>query len=160
MADPIILQMFNNFVTTLKGITVANGFFSEVGTDHVEEVLKLWTEVNIRQMPFLGVSIMKSPNTELAAEVLTPVVRVKVIGHVYDPENGATGAALKLEDDVIAAIYADHTRGPHSDGDGTRNAMWSRWIETLYDFRDPQKGPKALIEMNWDVKLERTTAGS
>lgn len=152
MADPIELTIFNHVLTTLRTITVANGYHSEVASDSVAEGIKLWDEVHTEeQCPYIGVAIRSQKNTEQAASELHPDMRVTMVAHVYN-ETSTVTAALKLQDDIIAAMYADHRRD--------ENAIDSNWIDTLFDFRDPHRGGRALMEMHWDITYPRTTAGT
>ena len=138
--------------TKLATITTGNGYNTTVTT--VEQVLKSWATVKTAEMPWLGISSDPRAESDVdetpfgTFDVTMPVV---IVGHVSALPGAAKTAALaNLEDDLIVAMYDDHT---FSD-----NATDVAWQGTATDEGDdytkPFK-PSGTIIMRFDVRYER-----
>jgi len=111
VSNPAIEAIMANLKTTLAGITVAAGFNTTVAT--VERVARNSNEADANPKPWIGLVKMAAPKP-----IAYPFGQyrctqpIAIFGYIEEsnPETKAAKLA-KLEDDIIAAIHTDPTRG-------------------------------------------------
>jgi len=155
MGTPNRTSILDNIETTLTGITTANGYKTDVTT--VERVLKTWDEVGSEQYPWLGFLAGIATPEYQPGNLMRMILPFTLFGHINEPSSTKSDALSDLEDDLIAALNADQTRGDYA---------VSTTIKTIMsDDGDPDsdegsKGGSGTIVMEIEIVYMRTTASS
>jgi len=144
-----------NVKTTLEGITVVGGFNTTVTT--VEPYLRSREEVKPGEMPYLGFGFDPDPYEHYPSSKMRVKTPLTVVGYVQTRGWAARSAALNLLiDDVIAAMFADITRGGY--------AIMTTLRETQTDECDPDVDShgegKGMCYVSFDVVYERNITAS
>ena len=151
MADPARQLILANIDTVLQTITVANGYKSTVVT--VSRAIKGWSEVGVSLMPFIGFApIGRSSATYKPNGYLDVIMPVTIIGHTNSLSGATKTEDLSaLQDDIIAALNVDTTRG--------NNAIRSNWSGTQTDEGNPDsddhRGGSGTLVMDWTILYQR-----
>tara|TARA_R100000664_G_C2750390_1_gene137684 strand:- start:948 stop:1418 length:471 start_codon:yes stop_codon:yes gene_type:complete len=152
MATPVRELILDNVYTVLGTISIANGYKTDVTT--VARSLVSWGDIGASQMPWIGFAPIGQTTVEYKPNHLLHVrMPVTVVGHVSVMSGEAkTQALAKLEDDIIAVINADTTRGG--------NAIRTNWQGTQTDEGNPDsddhRGGSGTLVMAFDVLYQRT----
>lgn len=144
-----------NVQTTLEGITVANGYNTDVVT--VEGVVRDWGEVNAILRPWIGFIPQTTTYSYEPGGRIRSVMRLLVFAHLSSASKAAASVALdNLQDDLIAAMNADTTRG--------ENAVMSTLVDAQDDIGDPDSkdsnGIVTVTMQSWDIVYYRTTGST
>tara|TARA_R100000808_G_scaffold14529_1_gene34233 strand:- start:6438 stop:6908 length:471 start_codon:yes stop_codon:yes gene_type:complete len=152
MATPVRELILDNINTVLNTISIANGYKTDVTT--VERALVSWGDIGSAQMPWVGFAPIGQSSVEYKPNHLLHVrLPVTVVGHVSVRSGAAkTEALAALEDDVIAVINADTTRGG--------NAIRTNWQGTQTDegntSSDDHRGGSGTLVMAFEILYQRT----
>ena len=144
--------LLDNLVTALTSIDGSGDFKTTVSK--VERRFREWSDVGIGEMPWLGYKTGVSEAEHQPNSFIRVRLPVTVIGHVNVADPELTEAALSdLEDDVIAAVNLDTTRGG--------NAVQTTWLGSEADENHPDRqdhrGGSGTIRIELQVLYERTT---
>ena len=152
MGTPVRKLILDNINTALGSISIAGGYKTDVTT--VARTLVSWGDIGAAQMPWLGFAPVGQSSVEYKPNQLLKVrLPVTIVGHVSVRSGEAkTEALAKLEDDIIAAINADTTRGG--------NAIRTNWQGTQTDEgntdSDDHRGGSGTLVMAFDVLYQRS----
>lgn len=152
MATPVRELILDNINTVLNTISIANGYKTDVTT--VERTLVSWGDIGSAQMPWVGFAPIGQSSVEYKPNHLLHVrLPVTVVGHVSVRSGAAkTEALAALEDDVIAVINADTTRGG--------NAIRTNWQGTQTDegntSSDDHRGGSGTLVIAFEILYQRT----
>lgn len=155
MGTPLREAILDDVQTTLEGITVANGYKTTVVT--VERVIRHWGDVGSSLRPWLGYMSQPQRFTHQPFGQMRTVMPLYIAGHITASTKAAAAAALtNLEDDIIAALEADTTRGG--------NAVMTHIISQQDDAGDPDtvdsQGVSGTLELIAEVVYQRDTGSS
>lgn len=115
MGQPNRSAIIADLQTTLAGITLANGYKSDVTT--VERVFRDREDARAESaaFPWIGFVVGRQTNSYEPCRQIVSTLNVEIIGHVSaSTEDGRTDAVANLEDDIIAALGADTARGGYA----------------------------------------------
>lgn len=115
MGQPNRSAIIADLQTTLAGITIANGYKSNVTT--VERVFRDREDARAEStaFPWIGFVVGRQTNAYEPGRQIKSTLNTEVIGHVSaSTEEGRTDAVADLEDDIIAALGVDTTRGGYA----------------------------------------------
>lgn len=156
MATPVRELILSNISTVLATISVANGYKTNVTT--VSRSLVSWGDIGASQMPWLGFAPVGQSTAGYKPNHLLDVrLPVTIVGHVSSQAGAPKSQALsKLEDDIIAVINADTTRGG--------NAIRTNWQGTQTDEGNPDsddhRGGSGTLVMAFEVMYQRSVNSS
>jgi hypothetical protein len=158
MATPHKTTIIAAIKTALEGITVANGYKSDVET--VEKLIKDWQSVSPSLRPWIGFRPGKERFQADAPYHLWVTLPIEIGSHlIADTEDLVDTAIVNLEDDIINAMYEDPTLGDTS--------VDVKLIEGESDIGDPDRleggaidGYSGTFVMRWEVTYERTTSST
>jgi len=154
MASPSKNLIMSDLISALEGITVANGYKS-----NVQAVLRTVQDYDsVRTGTGCPAITLKRSNCAYeyrSCDHIDATLTVDLLVHVDGSTDAARYTAIdNLEDDIIAAVSVDITRGG--------NAIETRVRSTIDDTGDPDTmdsrggGSSAVITI--DIMFERTTA--
>lgn len=152
MATPVRRLILDNIATVLATVSVANGYKTNVET--VARTLVSWGEIGAAQMPWVGFApIGQSIPSYKPNGVINVTLPLTIVGHV-NSRSGATKTEelADIEDDLIAAMDADTTRGG--------NAIRTNWLGTQTDEGNPDsddhRGGSGTLVMMWEILYQRS----
>ena len=155
MATPARRLILDNVASVLATVSVANGYKTNVTT--VARALVSWGEIGAAQMPWLGFApVGQSTPSYKPNDLINVTMPLTIVGHV-NSMSGATKTEelADLEDDLIAVINLDTTRGG--------NAIRTNWLGTQTDEGNPDsddhRGGSGTLVMMWEILYQRS-AGS
>jgi|TARA_Y100001938_G_C7947468_1_gene357490 hypothetical protein len=152
MATPARKLILDNIASSLETITTGNGYKTSV--DSVNRRLVSWEEIGISQMPWVGFAPIGQSTPNYKPNGFIDVrMQVTIVGHVNSLSGAAKTTALaNLEDDIIAAINDDTSRG--------NNAIRTNWLGTQTDEgnadSDDHRGGSGTLVMMFEVLYQRT----
>ena len=155
MAAPPREAILANVQTTLEGITTVNGYKTDVQT--VERVIRHWDDVAGSTRPWIGYMSQPQRFAHHAFGSMRVVMPLYIAAHVSGSTKTAVAAALtNLEDDIVAALSDDTTRGG--------NATMTHIISQQDDAGDPDttdsQGVSGTLEVIAEVVYHRSTGSS
>jgi hypothetical protein len=158
MATPHKTTILAGIKTALEGISIANGHKTDVVT--VEQSIKDWQSVPPSLRPWVGFKPNKERYQVDSPYHLWVTLPIYIGAHIIaDTEALADIAIVNLQDDIIAALYADPTFG--------ETAVDVKLIDGQSDIGDPDRleggavdGYSGTFDMNWEVIYERTTSST
>jgi len=150
MGTPPKESILDNFQTTLEGITIANGYKTDVET--VERLIKEWHSVGAGLRAWVGYMPQVSTFKYYAFGQLRVTMPIIVAAHVNAATKAlASEAITNIEDDILAAISADTTRGGF--------ATMTHLISQQDDIGDPDsidsQGAGGTLTMTFNVVYHR-----
>lgn len=153
MATPAAKLIFDDLVTALEGITVANGYKTNV----LSVLFHSEMPEDATARPTIGVHRMPVQYSYDYPGVLRCTAPVTLFGHVDGATEAARFAAIEnLLDDMIAAVHADPTRGGNA-------------IDTIVTQSDDDTGEGGLrysqglgasVALQLQVRWDRVTSSS
>jgi hypothetical protein len=153
MATPNSTEIVNDLVTALSAISVAGGYKTDVET--VSRTVKTWDEAT--QRPEIGVGKQPVIYEPYAPNCLRCTMQVSLVAHILNAtEAGRLTAVENLLDDIIKAIYTDHTRS--SNAIDTKILRSDDDLGVGHSVTHQGYGASLLVEL--ECKWDRTTSGS
>lgn len=156
MTTPARELILDNVNAVLATISIANGYKTDVET--VARTLVSWSDIGAAQMPWVGFAPINQSSVEYKPNQLLKVrMPVTVVGHVNVLAGELkTQALAKLEDDIIAVVNLDTTRGG--------NAIRTNWQGTQTDEgstdSDDHRGGSGTLVMSFEVLYERSVSST
>ena len=151
MSTPVRQLILDNISTALSAISIAGGYKTDVAT--VSRAIKSWGEIGASEMPFVSFApVGQALPTYKPNGYIDVRMPFTVVSHV-NSLSGATKTAdlAKLEDDIIAALNADTTRGG--------NAIRTNWQGSQTDEGNPDsddyRGGSGTIVMAFEILYQR-----
>jgi len=151
MGTPVRQLILDNVNTVLGTISIAGGYKTDVTT--IARSVKSWEELGASQMPFIGFAPVGQSTPSYKPNGFIDVrLPLTIVGHVNSQSGAAkTEDLAKLEDDIIAAMNADTTRGG--------NAIRTNWNGTSTDEGNPDsddhRGGSGSLVMSFEILYQR-----
>jgi hypothetical protein len=153
VATPSRNLILEDIASTLAYITVAHGYATTVTT--VERTVKGWDRIGIQAMPWLGLQIENETFEHHAcSEEIRSVLSVAIVGHINAATQALRADAIAaLQDDIIAAMNVDQTRG----GNATTTLLTSAESDESDPDAIDSKGGQGTLIVRFDIVYYRTT---
>jgi len=128
MASPPRQLILDNVKTVFETISIANGYKTNVAL--VEKVIRDWQDVGPGDRPWIGFMPQLQLFEQYSFANLRVTLPILIAAHVMaDTEALADTAITDIEDDIIAALGLDTTRGG--------NATFTKLVSQQDDLGDP-----------------------
>jgi len=155
MGTPARESILDDVQTTFEGITVANGYKTTVVT--VERKIRHWGDVAASERPWIGYMSQPQRFEHKAFGSLRVIMPLYIAAHIAgDTKAEVASALVDLEDDIIAALSVDTTRGG--------NATMTHIVSQQDDAGDPDtvdsQGVSGTLEVIAEVIYHRSTGSS
>jgi len=155
MSTPPRESILDNVQTVFEGITVANGYKSD--TETVERLIRDWHNAHEGWKLWLGYMPQTQRFKHHAFNSMRVTMPLMIVAHVSgSTKDEATAAITNIEDDIIAALMDDPTRGGY--------ATLTHIISQRDDIGDPDTmdstGAGGTLEIIAEVVYHRTIGSS
>jgi hypothetical protein len=156
MADPSELAALEALRTTLAGITTTGGAYKST-VNAVEYHYRTWEDAARAGLTIIGMVPGKTMYVGEQGGRLRATCTVTLVCHTVGTTHASCYRAIQLlTDDVIKAVYSDHTLGG--------NVFDSRVVSSESDIGDPDTfshlGRSATAVVTVELQYDRTTGGS
>lgn len=151
MAAPTPIGILADLKTTLEGITIANGYKTDV--NKVRNVILTWE--GARERPEIGIYSERTGFAHMPFHEMRSTMTVRLVAHVDAATSDARVTAIEnLSDDMIAAVMLAPTRAGC--------AIDTKITGYTTDQNDPDaldsRGWGATMVMTLEIMYDRTTA--
>jgi len=155
MTTPAKTTILAAIKTAFESITVVNGYKSTVDT--VEQAIRSANCVLTAKRPWLGFMTERERFEPEGPNYIFVTLPIYVGGHVHATTEALVDAAIaNLQDDVIAAIYADPQLG--------ETAVDVKLLDGDDDIGDPDRampegetGYSGTFDQHWEITYQRLT---
>jgi len=153
MGTPNATTIVNDLVTQLGTISVDNGYNTDVA--EVTRTVKTWDEATTR--PSIGVGKGRVQYEHGHGGYLRCSMMVTIVGHVLGSTEAARLTALEnMLDDIVAALFADHTRS----GSAVKTTLIFSDDDNGVAHSVPHYGAGSSLQIELRVTWDRTTGAS
>ncbi len=154
MGTPNRSSIATNLLTTLEGITIANGYNTDI--IKAEGVLRAWDDP--LKKPWIGFLLGLTPFGYQKGDRIRATMSLTIASHIAVPGAVAKSLALSnLDDDIIAAVNLDTTRG----GFAVSSTILSSWSDDGDPDSDDQSEPgSGTVIQEWEIVYYRTSGQS
>lgn len=157
--------ILDDVASTLAGITIANGFLTDVVT--VDRAFRTYDEVDKALMPWVGFWPGPERPRISSFEMLDVTLPINVLAHVAVAHEGnetafqaaATEAASNIQRDIISALMTDIRRDANAIETVPAPGSHSETDEGVPDVVT-NDGGTVTVKMTFEVLFEVSTTGS